>query len=297
MIQLGKIQTLIVQRRTANGIYLSECSTIIKAGENDGQSIKNADTSITEDSILLPNNQVTEEMEIGSKVKVFVYRDSKDRPIATTVMPKLAYGELGRLEVNDVTPIGAFLDWGLPKDLFLPFKEQSRHPEKGENILVGIYIDKSGRLCATMRIYNFLSKDSSYKKGDIVEGTVYEIIDNFGTFVAVDDKYSALIPKREITPEGTIPGKKIKAKVSEVHPDGKIELSMHAEGPISNNDCSVILDMLKKAGGYLPYSDATDADTIKTVFGLSKKSFKKGIGHLYKERKLTISDSGITLSK
>ena len=149
--------------------------------------------------VLQPNNQVSDSLEKGDKIDVFLYKDSEDRLIATTAVPYLQMGEVAALKVKDITNIGAFLDWGLAKDLFLPFKEQTARVRMGDTVLVTLYIDKSERLCATMKIYDYLSCESPYKKGDKVHGRIYEITDSFGCFVAVDDEFSALIPHNEMT--------------------------------------------------------------------------------------------------
>ena len=151
-----------------------------------------------EERVLLPKKQVPEGIEVGDPIEVFLYKDSSDRMIATTNEPKLTLGELAVLTVADVGRMGAFLDWGLEKDLFLPFKEQTEKVEKGDQCLVSLYIDKSERLCATMKIYHLLRTDSPYKKDDTVRGTIYEVNREIGAFVAVDNLYSALIPKREM---------------------------------------------------------------------------------------------------
>ncbi|MCR5637692.1 MAG: RNA-binding protein [Lachnospiraceae bacterium] len=274
-IKLGVVQRLIIDRHASNGVYLTALDS--------------------SKSVLLPANQVTDDMQDGNSVEVFVYKDSEDRIIATTKIPPISLGKLARLTVKDVTKIGAFLDWGLAKDLFLPFKEQSRHPGKGEEVLVGLYIDKSDRLCATMRLYKYLETGSEYKKGDSVSGTVYEIIDNFGTFIAVDDKFSAMIPKREVIKTPLRPGDSITATVSNVLADGKLELTLRSAST-EMEETNTILEMLEKAGGFLPYGDKTDSDTIRQVFNMSKKSFKRDLGHLYKERKIVIEENGIRLA-
>ena len=175
-MKLGEKQTLTVVKQVDFGVYLAEQPE-------------------DETRVLLPAKQVPEGTKLHDKLEVFLYKDSKDRLIATTNEPKLTLGGFAVLKVLQVTKIGAFLDWGLEKDLLLPFKEQLRKVHEGDEVLVTLYIDKSNRLCATMEgIYHLLSTDSPYKKGDTVTGRVYEFSENFGTFVAVDDKYSARIP-------------------------------------------------------------------------------------------------------
>ena len=152
----------------------------------------------SQEKVLLPKKQLPEQAQVGDTVEVFIYRDSKDRLIATTGRPGVTLHRVARLRVAQVGKIGAFLDWGLEKDLLLPFKEQTRKVTAGEECLAALYIDKSSRLCATMNVYPYLDTDSPYRKDDRVRGTVYEISRNFGAFVAVDDKYSGLIPQREL---------------------------------------------------------------------------------------------------
>ena len=239
-----------------------------------------------ETRVLLPAKQVPEGLHIGDKVEIFLYRDSKDRLIATTHEPKLVLGKLAVLPVLEVGKIGAFLDWGLEKDLFLPFKEQTYKVKPGDECLVGLYIDKSQRLCATMKVYEYLTSDSPYQKDDQVEGIVYEVSDNFGAFVAVDGKYSALVPKRE-APKSLRPGMKIHARVTEVKPDGKLNLSVREKAFIQmDKDALLVLARLEEKGGVLPFNDKADAEVIRAEFDLSKNAFKRAVGHLYKERKI-----------
>ena len=195
-MKLGEKQVLTVVKIVDFGVYLG----------ND------------EERVLLPKKQVPQGIEVGDPIEVFLYKDSSDRMIATTNEPKLTIGKTAVLEVTDVGRIGAFLDWGLEKELLLPFKEQTERVEKGDRCLVSLYIDKSGRLCATMKVYQLLRTDSPYKKDDMVSGTVYELSRDFGVFVAVDDQYSAMIPKREVYGKMYI-GQRIEARVTAVKPD------------------------------------------------------------------------------
>ena len=177
-MQLGKKQLLTVVKIVDFGIYL-------------------ADPDDPEDRVLLPKKQVRAGVRPGDQMEVYLYKDSRDSPNATTAEPLLTLGDVGRLKVKEVSRIGAFLDWGLEKDLFLPFRQQTRKVRAGEECLVALYIDKSGRLCATMNVYEYLRTDSPYGPDDHVTGTVYQISENFGAFVAVDDLYSGLVPKKE----------------------------------------------------------------------------------------------------
>ena len=243
--------------------------------------------------VLLPNNQVSDSLEKGDKIDVFLYKDSEDRLIATTAVSYLQMGEVAALKVKDITNIGAFLDWGLAKDLFLPFKEQTARVRMGDTVLVTLYIDKSERLCATMKIYDYLSCESPYKKGDKVHGRIYEITDSFGCFVAVDDEFSALIPHNEMTRELKV-GEEVDARVKEVTEEGKLTLSLQEKVKVQMGmDAERIYSRLEEAGGYLPLHDKTSPEIIKREFQISKAAFKRAIGRLMKQKKIQIKEDGI----
>ena len=202
-------------------------------------------------------------------------------------------GELAVLTVADVGRMGAFLDWGLEKDLFLPFKEQTEKVEKGDQCLVSLYIDKSERLCATMKIYHLLWTDSPYKKDDTVRGTIYEVNREIGAFVAVDNLYSALIPKREMYGRMSA-GQEIEARVAAVKEDGKLDLSVRGKIPQQmDEDAELILDCIETCGGRLPFTDKADPEQIKMEMGMSKAAFKRAVGRLLKQRKIQIREDGI----
>lgn len=273
---LGRVSRLYVTRFTASGIYLG--------------SYEQADFSV-----LLPNNQVPEGVKKGDILSVFIYRDSEDRLIATMEKPYISLGEMARLRVTDVTNIGAFLDWGLAKDLFLPFKEQTHRVKKGEEVLAALYIDKSSRLCATMHIYEYLSTSGDFQKGDHVKGVVYQITDSFGAFVAVQDKYSALIPHNEMNRELHV-GDNLQARIKEVREDGKLTLSLQEKVKVQMGmDAEVILEKLEAAGGSLPFHDKTSPEIIKREFRMSKNAFKRAIGRLMKQNRIEILENGIRL--
>ncbi|HHU71011.1 MAG TPA: S1 RNA-binding domain-containing protein [Clostridiales bacterium] len=277
MIELGKYQTLEVIKQTDFGIYLGEI-------DSDGKT-----------SILLPKSEVPEGTVAGDHIRVFLYRDSEDREIATTAKVPLTLGELAVLKVKEVNNIGAFLDWGLMKDLLLPYKEQTAEIKEGDSVLVSLYLDKSNRLCATMKVYDILSTEAPYKKDDVVTGTVYEFVDSFGVFVAVDNKYSAMIPHNEIFVPIKI-GDNITGRVTQVRDDGKLTLSLRKKSYIQmDEDAVMIMEKLKAAHGFLPYNDKSNPDTIKSEFNLSKNSFKRAIGRLYKAGAITITDDGIRI--
>ncbi len=273
-MQLGEIQVLTVMRQVDFGVYL-------------------ASPQYPEERVLLPKKQVPEGLMIGEELEVFLYKDSKDRLIATTAMPKLTLGKMALLSVKEVTKIGAFLDWGLEKDLFLPFRQQTRKVHAGEECLVGLYTDKSERLCATMNVYEYLSTDSPYQKGDQVKGRVYQISENFGAFVAVDDKYSALIPKKEFFGQAKV-GDIVEARVTGVKPDGKLDVSIREKGYIQiHEDAKAVMQVIEEFDGVLPFTDKVSPEVIQREFSLSKNAFKRAVGHLLKEGLIEITEKSI----
>lgn len=274
-MRLGEYQELEYIKKVDFGIYLAESQR-------------------AEERVLLPAKQVPEGIKLGDKVRVFLYKDSRDRLIATTNKPKLSMGEIRPLEVKECGKIGAFLDWGLEKDLFLPYKEMTMKVKARDEVLVTLYIDKSSRLCASMRgLYDLLSKESPYKKDDMVSGRVYEFSDNFGCFVAVDDKYSARIPRHEDTSFLRV-GDVIDAKVTAVKEDGKLDLTLREKAYIQmDSDSEKIMELLDSYAGVLPFSEKASPEVIKRETGLSKNAFKRAVGHLYKERKIDLTDGKI----
>jgi len=282
-MRLGYTQTLVAVKKTDFGLFLTD----IEKKDDKNRALG--------DEVLLPKNQVTEDMGVGSEIEVFLYKDSEDRMIATRLVPIIKIGEIKKLRVKEVNKIGAFLDWGLPKDLLLPFKEQIYDIKSGDEILVTVYIDLSDRLCATMDLYSRLSLLPPYQKDDMVKGTVYQVHEQFGAYVAVDNKYSALVPKKELHRE-LKPGEEIEARVLEVKEDGKLDLSLRQKAYVQMDaDSALILDKLKQAGRSLPYHDKSSAEEIKEEFNLSKAAFKRAIGRLYKERAIVIEKDGIRL--
>ena len=268
-MRLGEKQVLTVVKKVDFGVYLGS----------------------DEERVLLPKKQVPEGIEPGDPVEVFLYKDSSDRMIATTSEPKVTLGSLAVLEVVDVGRIGAFLDWGLEKDLLLPFREQTVKVEKGDRCLVSLYIDKSGRLCATMKVYPLLRTDSPYKKDDMVTGTVYEINREYGVFVAVDDRYSALIPRREMYGKMSI-GQRVEARVAAVKSDGKLDLSVRGKIPEQMDaDAGRIMARIEKSGGSIPFTDKADPERIKAELGMSKAAFKRAVGRLLKQGKIEIREA------
>lgn len=226
-------------------------------------------------------------------MSVFLYLDSSDRLIATRREPMLTIGNTAVLKVKDVTKIGAFLDWGLEKDLLLPFREQTGKVYPGEECLVALYQDKSSRLCATMRVYPYLKKNSPYHLNDEVSGRVYELSDNFGAFVAVDDCYSGLIPKREGT-SGIKVGDRVHARVSGVKEDGKLDLSIRDKAYLQmDEDAEFVMQVIEEFDGVLPFSDKASPEVIQREFGLSKAAFKRAVGRLLKQGRIEITENRI----
>lgn len=273
MIELGHKQTLPIVKKVEFGVYLGE----------------------DREKVLLPLKQVPEGADIGTEVEVFIYKDSSDRLIATTREPKVLLGKVALLKVIELGAIGAFLDWGLEKDLLLPFKEQTAKVQAGDECLVTLYIDKSSRLCASMKVYDFLQTDSPYTKEQEVTGRVYEISENFGAFVAVDDKYSALIPKKQMYGDREFHVNEIiTARVTAVKPDGKLDLSTRKKAYIQiNEDAEKIMSIMEGFDGVLPFTDKAAPEVIKRETGMSKNEFKRAVGHLYKERRIEIDEEVI----
>lgn len=274
-MKLGEYQKLTVVKKVEFGIYLAEHME-------------------DETRVLLPEKQVPADTKPGDELEVFLYRDSKDRMIATTNTPRIVLGGLAVLRVVEVGGIGAFLDWGLEKDLFLPYKEMTQKVQPEDEILVTLYIDKSSRLCASMKkLYDLLALDSPYQKGDTVNGRVYEFSDNFGTFVAVDDKYSAMIPSYEDHSMLRI-GDVIEAKVINVKPDGKLDITLRDKAYIQMDaDAEKVMSVIEEFAGALPFTDKSSPEVIKRETGLSKNAFKRAVGRLYKERRIEITEKSI----
>lgn len=274
MIELGKTQELEILREKEFGVYVGE-----KAGD--------------EAAVLLPKKQVPAGAKAGDRLSVFIYKDSSDRLIATTAVPRLQVGETAMLEVKDVAKIGAFLDMGLEKDLLLPFKEQTHPVRKGERCLVTLYVDKSKRLAATMRVYSHMSSQSPYQADDWVTGTIYEINDSIGAFVAVDNKYYGLIPKKELFGKFR-EGDTVQARVIRVRDDGKLDLCAREKAYVQmGTDADTVLKVMDEFDGVLPFNDKADPNVIMREFHMSKNAFKRAVGRLLKEGKIRITPKTI----
>lgn len=276
MIQLGKKQKLIIVKKVEFGVYLAE----------------NKEAAL-EEKVLLPKKQVSEGAVPGTEIEVFIYKDSRDRLIATTKEPKLMLHQVAELTVVQVGKIGAFLDWGLEKDLLLPFREQTEKVKEGQRVLAALYIDKSSRLCATMNVYEYLQTDSPYQREDKVQGRVYEISREFGAFVAVDDKYSGLIPKKELYGEVHI-GDTVTARVTAVKEDGKLDLSIREKAYLQiETDAEKVMEVIESFDGALPFNDKASPEVIRREMQMSKNEFKRAVGKLLKSGRIKITETAI----
>lgn len=274
-MKLGETQTLVMEKQVDFGVYLVEYPG-------------------AKEHVLLPKKQVPDHLKKGDALSVFLYKDSKDRLIATTLRPAITLGEYGVLRVREVGKMGAFLDWGLEKDLFLPYREMVRKVRAGDEILVRLYIDKSRRLCASTRgLYHLLSHQSPYRIGDEVAARIYEFGHDFGTFVAVEDRYSGMLPRHEDV-SGYHLGDVVMVTVTGVKEDGKLDVTLRQKAYRQMEDDSAkLMELLDSYAGVLPFTEKASPEVIFRETGLSKAAFKRAVGRLYKERKITLSEGKI----
>lgn len=275
-IKLGKYNQLEVVKSVDFGVYLN--------GGDDGE-------------ILLPTRYVPENCKPGDVLNVFIYLDNEERLIATTLQPYVQVGEFACLEVAWVNEYGAFLDWGLMKDLFVPFREQKMKMQKGHRYVVHAHLDEdSYRIMASAKIERYLSKDMpSYQPGEEVEIMVWQKTD-LGYKVIVDNRFGGLVYQREIF-QTLEPGMKMQAFVRQVREDGKIDLTLQKDGFQKVDDFScVLLQYIKDQGGHTAFNDKSAAEDIYETFGVSKKTFKKAVGDLYKKRLILLVEDGIRLT-
>ena len=272
---LGRVATLPVRRFGPPGAFLS-C--------DPKDQRPNAET------LLLPGSEVPEGTKEGDDLEVFVYLDSEDRPIATARAPKLVLGDVAFLAVTDVAPFGAFVDWGLPKELLVPYAEQTRDIRVGERHPVGLYIDDTGRLAGTMRVSEMLREKGQFDLDEWVWGEAWRKEPDLGVFVIVQRRFVGLVPASE--PHALLRGDAARFRVTTVLPDGKIELSLrgHAHEELEN-DAQKVLETLALPGTP-KVGDRSSPEEIRALFGLSKKAFKRVVGHLLKQRAVTIDDEG-----
>ena len=274
MFEIGRKQVLTAVKKVEFGVYFAE----------EGQK---------EDRVLLPAKEVPTDLKLGDTLELFLYKDSSDRLIATRRTPKISVGEIALLKVVGVSKIGAFLDWGLEKDLFLPFKEQTTKLNPSDEVLVRAYTDKSERLCASMKIYKYLATGSDYQKDDWVNARVYEISEKFGAFCAVDDKYSALIPAKEITKDVRVLDT-FEARVTSVLDDGRLNLALRDKAYATiDKDADYVKYLINSYDGVLPFNDKASPETIKRECNMSKNQFKRAVGHLLKNGEIEIGEKVI----
>lgn len=275
MLFLGKYNDLTIERSTSVGLYLSE-----PEGEE----------------VLLPKKYVTPDMQVGNVIRVFVYKDSEDRPIATTETPSLMRNEFGYLKVKDVNNFGAFLDWGLEKDLFVPFNEQVDKMQVGEKHIVFLFLDRrTDRLLATAKWRQNISNERLLvKEGDEVDLLIAERTD-LGYNAIINNYHVGLIYRNEVFRTISV-GDRLKGYVKLIREGNKIDLSLEKTGyERIETQAQVVLDLLKKEGGYLPLTDKTNPEQIRNLLEMSKKDFKKAIGGLYKQGIIQLEEQGIRL--
>jgi hypothetical protein len=270
---LGRFATLEIRRFGSPGAFLAEKGAALDAP-----------------ALLLLGPEIPKDAREGDEVAVFVTLDSEGRPLATTATPKVGLGEVAFLTVTACTDFGAFVDWGLPKELLVPFAEQTRKLRIGERQPIGLYIDNSGRLAGTMRVSEWLGGSGGLVPGEWLEGEAWRDDPDIGLFVILQRRFVGLVPKQE--PHNLSRGQAAHFRVTHVHPDGKIELSLrgHAHEELAD-DAQTILQLLKRPGAP-KIGDRSDPDQIRALFGLSKKAFKRGVGRLLKERLVDIDDQG-----
>lgn len=276
MIELGKYHELKVIRKVDFGVYL-------QAGD---------------DSILLPIKYVPKNTKLGDSIRVFVYKDSEDRIIATTLEPYATVGDFALLKVTDVNATGAFLDWGIAKDLFVPFREQNKKMETGKKYMVYIYIDEeTERITASARINRFIEKEEiDLKEDDIVELLIAQKTD-MGFNAIINNKYWGLLFKNEIFTEIAI-GHKVRGYIKQIREDKKIDLTLQKRGAeLIDHSKWQILKALEQNEGFLALGDQSSPDEIYRTLNMSKKTYKKSIGNLYKEKLIQITENGIKLLK
>ncbi len=275
MVNIGRYNTLRVIKEVDFGVYLD--------GESEGE-------------ILMPVRYVPKNCQVGDYVDVFLYLDSEDRPIATTEKPYAQVGEFAMLRVLSVNKIGTFLDWGIMKDLLVPFREQKVTMTEGRSYLVYIYVDEeTRRIVASAKLNKFLDKiPPDYTIGQEVD-LIIESETDLGYKAIINNHHWGILYENEVF-EQLAKGLKIKGYIRKIRSDNKIDLALHPLGyekvdPLTQ----MILDELKKEGGFIAVSDKSDAELVYRVFGISKKSFKQAVGALYKRRLITIGPEGIRL--
>ena len=283
MLQIGKYNTLTILRDTKVGLFLGD-------PENDPDGVHD---------VLLPNKYVPKVFEIGEELIVFVYLDHEQRPVATTLVPYILLNEFALLRVNYINNVGAFMDWGMEKDILVPFKEQARPMEKGKRYLVYLYLDtQTNRLVASSKTNQFLSNEKlTVEKGEEVDLIVSHITD-MGINVIINEQHKGLLYKDEVYDDSIRTGDRMRGYIKNIRPDNKIDVALQPQGVESiEPNAEKILSELRASRGFLRLNDNSHPEDIKTVLKMSKKSFKKAIGSLYKEKLIEIKEDGIYLVK
>lgn len=283
MLKIGKYNNLKILRDTKVGLFLGD-------PEKDPEGIHD---------VLLPNKYVPNEFEIGEELIVFVYLDHEQRPVATTLEPYILLNEFALLRVNYINQVGAFMDWGMEKDILVPFKEQARPMEKGKRYLVYLYMDpKTNRLVASSKTNQFLNNETlTVEKGEEVDLIVSHITE-IGINVIINEKHKGLLYKDEVYDDSIRTGDRMRGFIKNIRPDHKIDVTLQKQGyeGIEPN-ADKILNELRASRGFLRLNDNSHPEDIKTVLKMSKKTFKKAIGALYKEKLIEIKEDGIYLVK
>jgi len=275
-MEIGEINKLTVARTTDNGCYLED---------NEGNEV------------LLPNAYVTNDLNIEDEIEVFIYKDSEDRIVATTLKPYVQLEQFAFLQVKEVNQYGAFLDWGLPKDLMVPFAEQNKKMEEGKSYLIFLIKDEqTDRLVGSAKVNEYVYfEDIDVKQGDEVDLLLYTSTD-LGINAIVNNMYKGLIFTSDIH-KNIKAGDKIKGYVKQVREDGKIDIQLEPIGYEKSIDVNsdIILSAIKENNGFLELTDKSTPEDIKTKLGLSKKAFKKGLGNLYKQKLVELGGDGVKL--
>lgn len=275
MIEIGQSHELIAVKQVDFGVYLD--------AENLGE-------------VLLPKKHVPDDLNYGDKIEVFIYLDSEDRPIATTEKPKAKVGQFAYLKVLDTTSVGAFLDWGLPKDILVPFAEQHRPMEVGHSYIVFLYIDeKDGRIVASSKIDKFLDDERPHdfkpqQRVDLIIANTTEL----GYKAIIDHSHWGVLYENEVFQRLSF-GQYKKGFIKRIRDDNKIDLTLQGGQETRDKYAKIILIYLQKQNGFAPVHDKSNPELISRLFGMSKASFKKAIGSLYKQRIITIEKDGIRL--
>jgi predicted RNA-binding protein (virulence factor B family) len=273
-ITIGLMNSLVVFEEFPHGVYLGDA----------------------EEKVLLPKKYVTSKMKIGTNVDVFIYMDSEDRPVATTILPRAQAGQFAMMVIKAITAVGAFADWGLEKDLLIPFREQIRPLEEGDEVVVYVYVDDTDRMAGSTKIRHYLMEHTDeLVKGQEVEALFYDSNEK-GIECIIDGQFRGLLFWNQVFEE-LAPGDTRRAWIGQVREDGKIDLVIKPPHFILARDLDAdkILHVLKADGGYLPLSDSSSPEEIKRVLGMSKKAFKKAVGGLYKSNLIKLDRGGIRL--